>query len=573
MKVPRATYSFSTSFCAVPETFSRGTPCLSATATYIATRTGAGALIVIEVETRSSGMPSNTVSMSASESIATPTWPTSPAARSSSESRPICVGRSKAVERPGWPCESRNLKRSLVASGVPKPGVLADRPGAAAVHRRLDAARERVLAREAEVALVVEVRDVLGRVEAVGLEAGERLEAPRAARRTSRAPWPAGPPPSGGARRAGASAPPPWSGSARRARPCRCRLRRCPAGHRFARPCSTPPREAHDVSLMAGYRSAVGRAADAKLIDVLQRGRERVIGAWDLGGAIVDPGPESRMETLLEGAHRGAAGAAADPHPPRPRGRDGRARGAVPRSRGLGACAGRAAPRRSRRGCWRSAERIYGDEMGPLWGRVLPVPERNMRVLEGGETTRRRRAASSTSSTRPGMPPTTSSTSTTPTGRPTSATSPACGSRPRTSCGRPRRRPTSTSRRGSARSTSSAAREPEQLALTHFGAVEEPAAAPGADEARPATSRPSWCGGCSTEHGDTDEAVAGVRRGGAPPRTEAARATETARRSRSARRSSSVGGAAPLLAKAGGGGGARPVVNLAGIEQPSSPPP
>ena len=121
MNVPRATYSFSTSFCAVPDTFSRATPCLSATATYIATRIGAGALIVIDVETWSSGMPSNTVSMSASESIATPTWPTSPAARSSSESRPIWVGRSKAVERPGWPCESRNLKRSFVASGVPKP--------------------------------------------------------------------------------------------------------------------------------------------------------------------------------------------------------------------------------------------------------------------------------------------------------------------------------------------------------------------------------------------------------------------------------------------------------------------
>ena len=34
----------------------------------------------------------------------------------------------------------------------------------------------------------------------------------------------------------------------------------------------------------------------------------------------------------------------------------------------------------------RSAQRIYGDEMGPLWGRVVPVPERNLHVLEGGET-------------------------------------------------------------------------------------------------------------------------------------------------------------------------------------------
>src|SRR5439155_20173802 len=44
----------------------------------------------------SRGMPSNSVSMSSSESMATPTLPTSPRARAWSESRPICVGRSKA---------------------------------------------------------------------------------------------------------------------------------------------------------------------------------------------------------------------------------------------------------------------------------------------------------------------------------------------------------------------------------------------------------------------------------------------------------------------------------------------
>ena len=66
------------------------------------------ALIVIEVVTRSSGMPSVSVSMSSSEEMATPTFPTSPSARGSSESKPICVGRSKATERPVWPCSSRN---------------------------------------------------------------------------------------------------------------------------------------------------------------------------------------------------------------------------------------------------------------------------------------------------------------------------------------------------------------------------------------------------------------------------------------------------------------------------------
>ena len=33
-----------------------------------------------------------------------------------------------------------------------------------------------------------------------------------------------------------------------------------------------------------------------------------------------------------------------------------------------------------------SAERLYGDKLNYLWGEILPVPERNVRVLSGGET-------------------------------------------------------------------------------------------------------------------------------------------------------------------------------------------
>jgi glyoxylase-like metal-dependent hydrolase (beta-lactamase superfamily II) len=125
-------------------------------------------------------------------------------------------------------------------------------------------------------------------------------------------------------------------------------------------------------------------APDARLIDVLQRGRERVIGAWDLGGAIVDPGPESRIETVLGELsekpralllthihldHAGATGALVERFPELEV--YVHARGAphlVDPTKLLA-----------------SAERIYGDQMLPLWGRVLPVPERNVRVLEGGE--------------------------------------------------------------------------------------------------------------------------------------------------------------------------------------------
>jgi hypothetical protein len=63
-------------------------------------------LIVIDVETLSSGIPSKSVFMSASESIATPTLPTSPCATGSSESYPIWVGRSNATDRPIVPALS-----------------------------------------------------------------------------------------------------------------------------------------------------------------------------------------------------------------------------------------------------------------------------------------------------------------------------------------------------------------------------------------------------------------------------------------------------------------------------------
>ena len=119
--MPRETYSLSTSFCAVPRICDASRPCRSAATAYIATSTAAGALIVIDVDTASSGMPSNIASMSASESMATPTRPTSPSARGSSESRPIWVGRSNAVESAACPWSIRNRKRRLVSSAVPKP--------------------------------------------------------------------------------------------------------------------------------------------------------------------------------------------------------------------------------------------------------------------------------------------------------------------------------------------------------------------------------------------------------------------------------------------------------------------
>jgi len=55
--VPRAMYSLRMSFWIVPLSWARGIPRSSATTTYIARRIDAVALIVIEVETASSGIP------------------------------------------------------------------------------------------------------------------------------------------------------------------------------------------------------------------------------------------------------------------------------------------------------------------------------------------------------------------------------------------------------------------------------------------------------------------------------------------------------------------------------------
>ena len=60
--------------------------------------------------------------MSASVSTATPALPDlAERDHGSSESRPMSVGRSKAVDSPVPPARSSSLKRALVSSAVPKP--------------------------------------------------------------------------------------------------------------------------------------------------------------------------------------------------------------------------------------------------------------------------------------------------------------------------------------------------------------------------------------------------------------------------------------------------------------------
>ena len=122
----------------------------------------------------------------------------------------------------------------------------------------------------------------------------------------------------------------------------------------------------------------------ARSIDVMHLGRDRVIGAFEVGeGVIIDPGPASCVDTLLEQVepralllthihldHAGATGVLVRRNPElkvyvHERG----APHLIDPSRLL-----------------KSAAQLYGDEMEHLWGEVAPVPEENITVLSGGET-------------------------------------------------------------------------------------------------------------------------------------------------------------------------------------------
>jgi glyoxylase-like metal-dependent hydrolase (beta-lactamase superfamily II) len=115
-------------------------------------------------------------------------------------------------------------------------------------------------------------------------------------------------------------------------------------------------------------------------------GRPHVIGCWEVDGALVDPGPESSLPTLLEaiGGERPRAVLLTHIH--------------LDHAAATGAMVARWPDLEvyvHERGAphlidpaklLASAERLYGDQMEYLWGKILPVPEANVRVLTGGET-------------------------------------------------------------------------------------------------------------------------------------------------------------------------------------------
>jgi glyoxylase-like metal-dependent hydrolase (beta-lactamase superfamily II) len=123
-------------------------------------------------------------------------------------------------------------------------------------------------------------------------------------------------------------------------------------------------------------------------IDVLHRGREKVICCWQVGSVLVDPGPQSCEDTLLAALdgerpealllthihfdHGGAAGSLVRRWPDLP---------VYVHERGARHLAD---PEK----LVASAARLYGGEDGlrDTWGEVIPVPQDNLRILEGGET-------------------------------------------------------------------------------------------------------------------------------------------------------------------------------------------
>jgi glyoxylase-like metal-dependent hydrolase (beta-lactamase superfamily II) len=122
-------------------------------------------------------------------------------------------------------------------------------------------------------------------------------------------------------------------------------------------------------------------------IDLLHRGREKVICAWEVDGLIVDPGPQSTEERLLAALdgerpralllthihfdHAGASGSLVRRWPDLP---------VYVHERGAPHLA---SPER----LVSSAARLYGGEDGlrDAWGEVIAVPEENLHVLSGGE--------------------------------------------------------------------------------------------------------------------------------------------------------------------------------------------
>src|SRR3954469_9910420 len=118
-----------------------------------------------------------------------------------------------------------------------------------------------------------------------------------------------------------------------------------------------------------------------RLIDTLHQGHEHVIGAWLVDGVLVDPGPATTVDTVLEALDGERPRAMAITHIHLDHA--GGAGTLVRRWPDLEVCVHeRGAPHRAEPAkLLASPARLYGDDMDALWGETLPVPRENLRVL------------------------------------------------------------------------------------------------------------------------------------------------------------------------------------------------
>jgi glyoxylase-like metal-dependent hydrolase (beta-lactamase superfamily II) len=123
----------------------------------------------------------------------------------------------------------------------------------------------------------------------------------------------------------------------------------------------------------------------ARAIDVMHLGKDRVICAYEVDGLVIDPGPTSCVEALLEGLgdvelrglllthihldHAGSAGTLAKRFPD-----------LAVYVHEVGA-----PHMKDPAKLLESAERLYGDDMDRLWGKFEAVPEERIHALSGGE--------------------------------------------------------------------------------------------------------------------------------------------------------------------------------------------
>jgi len=122
-----------------------------------------------------------------------------------------------------------------------------------------------------------------------------------------------------------------------------------------------------------------------RVIDTMHLGRPHVIGCWQVGEALVDPGPESSVSNVLEALdeerpralllthihldHAASTGALVRRWPDLE---------VYVHERGAPHLIDPAK-------LLASAGRLYGDQMERLWGEIVPMPEANVKPLAGGE--------------------------------------------------------------------------------------------------------------------------------------------------------------------------------------------